>query len=99
MEELLQKVKTAIRIKHSVLDEDVADNIQACLLDLRMHGVVHKGEEDQLIQNAIKLYCKAEYTDDLTKAENYAQRYRELRDCLRVAEGYGWLDEVVENAD
>lgn len=99
MEELLQKVKTAIRIKHTALDDEILDNIQACLLDLQMHGIVHKGAEDQLIQNAVKLYCKAEYTDDLTKAEKYAQRYRELRDCLKVAEGYGWLDEVVDNAD
>ena len=99
MDEMLQKVKTAIRIKHTVLDSEIMDNIQACLLDLQMHGIVHKDVEDQLVQNAVKLYCKAEYTDDLTKAEKYAQRYRELRDCLKVAEGYGWKAEVVDNAD
>ena len=97
MEEMLQKVKTSIRVKHSVLDSDILDNIQACLLDLQMHGIVHKSLEDQLIQNAVKLYCKAEYTDDLTKAEKYAARYRELRASLKVAEGYGWKDEVVDN--
>ena len=94
MEELLEKVKLALRIKHTALDDDVADNIQACLLDLQMHGVVHKGAEDKLIQNAVKLYCKAEYTDDPAKAEKFGQRYKELRDCLRAAEGYGWVDEV-----
>lgn len=94
MEELLEKVKLALRIKHTALDDDIADNIQACLLDLQMHGVVHKGAEDQLIQNAVKLYCKAEYTDDPAKAEKFGQRYKELRDCLRAAEGYGWVDEV-----
>lgn len=99
MDELLEKVKLALRIKHSKLDDDIADNIEACLLDLRMHGIVHKDETDALIQNAVKLYCKAEYTDDLTKAEKYVQRYRDLRDCLKAAEGYGWTDEVVENAD
>lgn len=99
MEELVQKVKTSVRIKHSALDDEIQDNIQACLLDLQMHGIVHKGAEDPLIQNAVKLYCKAEYTDDLTKAEKYAVRYRELRDCLKVADGYGWVGEVVENAD
>lgn len=94
-QELLHKVKTAIRIKHTVLDDDVADNIQACLQDLQVHGIVHKGPEDPLIQNAVKLYCKAEYTDDTEKAEKYGRRYRELRDCLKGAEGYGWVDEVV----
>ena len=99
MDDLLDKVKLALRIKHTALDDDILDNIQACLLDLQMHGIVHKGETDALIQNAVKLYCKAEYTDDLTKAEKYVQRYRDLRDCLKAAEGYGWMDEVVENAD
>ena len=98
MEELLQKVKTALRIKHTALDGDLADNIQACLLDLQMHGITYADHTDLLIQNAVKLHCKAEYTDDLTKAEKYAARYRELRDCLKVAEGYGWKDEVVDNA-
>lgn len=99
MDELLEKVKLALRIKHSKLDDEIQDNIEACLLDLQMHGIVHKDETDPLIQNAVKLYCKSEYTDDLTKAEKYAQRYRELRDCLKAAEGYGWTDEVAENAD
>ena len=99
MDELLEKVKLALRIMHTKLDDDIVDNIEACLLDLRMHGIVHKDETDALIQNAVKLYCRAEYTDDLTKAEKYAQRYRELRDCLKAAEGYGWTDEVAENAD
>ena len=98
MEELLQKIKLALRISHAKLDDEIEDNIQACLLDLKMHGIDHKDGDDLLIQNAVKLYCKAEYTDDLTKAEKYAARYRELRDCLKVAEGYGWKDEVVDNA-
>ena len=96
MDELLEKVKVALRIKHSALDDDILDNIQACLTDLQMHGIAHADKTDPLIQNAVKLYCKAEYTDDLTKAEKYVQRYRDLRDCLKVAEGYGWKDEVVD---
>lgn len=94
MDEILQKVKTALRIKHNQLDEDIRDNIQACLQDLQMHGVVHAQETDILVQNAIKLFCKAEYTDDPAKAEKYGQRYKEMRDCLKLAEGYGHLDEV-----
>lgn len=95
MDELLQKVKTALRIKHTALDDDIADNIHACLLDLKVHGVEYAGPEDVLIQNAVKLYCKAEYTDDPAKAEKFGQRYEKLRDCLKAAEGYGWMDEVV----
>ena len=95
MDELLQKVKTALRIKHNVLDDDILDNIQACLLDLKLHGIIHAGAEDPLIQNAVKLYCKTEYADDPAKAEKYGDRYAKLRACLKSAEGYGWKDEVV----
>lgn len=94
MDEILQKVKTALRIKHTALDADILDNIESCLQDLRIHGVVHAGVEDVLIQNAIKLYCRAEYTDDPEKSDAFAQRYREMRNCLKHAEGYGWKDEV-----
>ena len=93
MDELLQKVKTAIRIKHTALDDDLADNIQACLLDLQMHGIAHADETDPLIQNAVKLYCKAAYTDDPVKAAEWLRRYEELKACLMMAEGYGWKAE------
>ena len=99
MEALLQKVKTALRIKHSALDTEILDNIQECLLDLRLHGIVHKGEEDPLIQNAIKLYCKTQYSDDPDLSDAYGERYRELRSSLKLAEGYGWVSEVADNAD
>ena len=99
MDELLEKVKTALRIKHSALDDDILDTIQSCLLDLRMHGIVHADETDPLIQNAVKLYCKTQYTGDPALSDVYEERYRELRGCLKVAEGYGWKDEVVADAD
>lgn len=95
MDELLEKVKLALRIKHAALDNDIRDNIQVCLLDLKVHGIVHKDHTDALIQNAVKLYCKAEYTDDPEKSDAFRERYVEMRNCLKAAEGYGWKDEVV----
>lgn len=94
MDELLEKVKIALRIKHTALDDDILDNVQSCLQDLRVHGIVHKDHTDVLIQNAIKLYCKAEYNDDPEKSDIYRARYVEMRNCLKAAEGYGWQDEV-----
>lgn len=91
--DLLAKVKTALRISHTALDEDVADSIAAALADLTAHGIVHAKDDDPLMQNAVKLYCRAEYTDDVAKAAEYRTRYKELRDCLKLAEGYGWTAE------
>ncbi len=93
-QDLLEKVKTSVRIGHNVLDIEVVDNIQAAVQDLQIHGVVYADIDDPLVLNAVKLYAKAEYTDDPDKAEAYRQRYKELRDCLKSAEGYGWTAEV-----
>lgn len=87
--DILQKIKLGLRTSHTKLDEDILADIEACRADLKMHGIVHAREDDPLIFNAIKLYCKSLYTDDPAKAEAFLQRYEKLRDCLKVAEGYG----------
>ena len=88
-QELLNKVKTSLRISHNVLDDDVADTIEACLADLKVCGVQTPDAADALILNAVKLFCKAAYTDDTGKAAAYQARYDSLKACLMMAEGYG----------
>lgn len=90
---LLQKVKTYLRRSHDKLDEDLNDTIAACLADLKVCGVQvpasdDNQEMDPLILNAVKLYCKAEDTDDPAKAAEYRRRYDTLKSCLMMAEGY-----------
>lgn len=90
---LLAKVKTSIRISHTALDEDVLDTINACLADLRMCGVqapltADEPLTDPLILNAVKLYCKASYTDDTGKAARYQEGYDTLKSCLMMAQEY-----------
>lgn len=92
---ILAKVKTSLRISHTVLDEDVADSVNACLADLRMAGILESKLDgsrglDPLILNAVKLYCKAGYTDDTAKAARYQDGYDALKACLMLAEGYGY---------
>ena len=90
--ETLDKVKQAIRRTHNKLDDDLRDEIESCLADLKMHGIVHKDDTDPLILNAVKLWCKAITTDDTVKAAEFNQRYIALRDHLKGAKGYGWED-------
>ena len=94
MEELLNKIKTSLRISHTALDEDVTDTIDACLADLRAVGVLAEMTDatkglDPLVLNAVKLYCKAAYTDDPAKAASYQRGYDSLKATLKIAEGYG----------
>ena len=97
-EHLLVKVKTSIRINHSVLDDDISDSVMACIADLRSVGVLEEklnvtGEVDPLILNAIKSYCKAEYTDDVAKAARYQAGYDSMKAHLMMAEGYGYEED------
>lgn len=86
----LEKIKLAIRRSHNKLDEDLQADIDAALADLRVVGIIHAGEEDPLIYNAIKLYCLSTNTDDSAKSVEYMDRYEKLKACLMMAEGYGW---------
>lgn len=94
--ETLQKVKLAIRVSHDKLDADIQGDIEACLMDLKVCGVIHKDDTDDLILNAIKLWCRSLYTDDPAKGTEYLRRYDALKSCLMMAEGYGWKDESDE---
>lgn len=93
----LEKIKLALRISHGKLDEDIQADIDACLADLRVCGVVHADESDPLMFNAIKLWCRALYTDDTTKAAEWQRRYDALKACLMNAEGYGWKEAATDD--
>ena len=95
MEELLSKIKTSLRISHDKLDDDVRDTIAACLADLKVCGLRDEVLDTSkellpLILVAIKLYCKADYTDDTAKAARYREGYDNLKSCLMMAEGYSY---------
>lgn len=86
----LTKVKLAIRISHNKLDEDIQADIDACLADLHLCGIIYAEKDDPLIFNAVKLYCRSIYTDDPARSAAYLDRYNNLKACLMMAEGYGW---------
>lgn len=85
----LEKIKTDLRISHSVLDGDLSDTVDACLADLKICGVASPDETDPAILAAVKLYCRAATTDDTGKADAYMERYNSLKATLMMAEGYG----------
>ncbi len=92
----LTKIKQAIRRTHDKLDEDLQADIDACMADLQLCGVVYADESDPLIFNAIKLWCRSLNTDDTAKAVEWMQRYEALKSSLMMAEGYGRPTEVAD---
>lgn len=89
---MLHKVKTALRITHNQLDDEIQSNIDAALADLEVCGVTFATIEDPLILNAVKLYCRSLHTDDPAKAAEWLRRYESMKASLMMAEGYGWED-------
>ncbi len=95
MAALLDKVKLNLRRSHNKLDDDLQDQIDACLADLKACGIVESKlviseDMDALIVNAVKLFCRAENADDPNKGAELMRRYEALKSCLMMAEGYGW---------
>ena len=86
---LLEKIKAGIRRTHDKLDDDLQGDIDACLADLEVCGIVYADVTDPLIVNAVKLYCRSTNTDDPAKAAEWLRRYESLKACLMMAEGYG----------
>lgn len=91
---MIEKIKLDLRISHSKLDSDIQADIDACKADLKICGIIHAPENDPLIFNAVKLWCRAAYTDDTAKSAEYLRRYEALKNSLRMAEGYGWKEEA-----
>ena len=90
---LIAKVKTAIRISHNKLDDEVGDDIATCLQELRVLGISapmpdDPQEMDPLILSAVKLHAKSNFTDDSAKAADYKKRYDSLVSFLMTASEY-----------
>lgn len=87
----LTAVKLALRISHTSLDADIAAEIDACMNDLAIVEIDQDKaiETDPAILSAIKLWCKAQYADDVEKFTAYRAAYDALKGTLMMAEDYG----------
>lgn len=85
---MLEKVKLALRIKSNKLDEEITDLIEACKIDLSLSGVKRIKGTDPLIQQAIKLYCKANFGLDNKDSEKYQKSYEMLKISLSLCGDY-----------
>lgn len=88
MEEILEKVRTALRIKSHVLDEELKDEIAACQIDLNLAGVNKTDLNDKLVIETVKLYCKAKH-DFGGQGERYERSYENLKRSMALSTKYG----------
>lgn len=86
--EVVGCVRTDLRITHAALDGDIYESIVSCLEDMQIVGIQTENRDDGVILAAVKLYCRAAYTDDTDKAAAYMSRYNAMKATLMMAEGY-----------
>lgn len=83
---MLQAVKKALRISHSYLDEEITSTIESARAELIRSGVSPSdanSSDNELINTAIKTYCKAIYANDTKMAEGYQKSFEYQCDNLR----------------
>lgn len=83
----LTEYKTALRISHNKLDENIKLDIEACKRDMERVGITYLDESDPIIHKVIELYLKWQY-DFLAEGERYEKAYKEMRDGLSLCGDY-----------
>lgn len=88
MATIVDKVREALRITHKKLDAELEDVIAACKTDLKIAGINKLNDDDPLVQQAIKTYAKAEYEQDVNKANRLTQAYVSLKISMSLCGDY-----------
>lgn len=90
---MLDTIKTALRISHSKLDDEINNTIAVARAEMIRSGInaVKVNDiifEDKLINEAIKTYCLYTYSNNDKMAEGYFKSWQYQVDNLRKSEGY-----------
>lgn len=85
---MLESIKLALRIKSSAFDIEIIDLMEAAKLDLSISGIKNINEEDPLILQAVKTYCKANFSMDNKDSEKYQRSYDMLKQHLALCGDY-----------
>ena len=84
---MLEKVKTALRIKTDAYNDELTDLIEAAKLDLGVAGVEVPAELDALLSKAVITYCKMSFgiPEDYDRLK---RSYDEQKALMSNATGY-----------
>lgn len=85
---MLESIKLALRIKSSAFDEEIIELIESSKIDLKISGITNINEEDPLVRQAIKTYCKANFGLDNKDSEKYQTSYESLKQHLSLCGDY-----------
>ena len=80
-----------LRISTTSRDTEIRQVIDSCLIDLSMGGVKRISDSDPAIQQAIKLYLKAQFGYD-ANASQFDMAYEHLKAALALCGDYNQED-------
>lgn len=85
---MLEKVKLALRITHTLLDDDITETIAQARAEMVRAGVKSEVADSNnlLVEGAIKTFCQMHYSNDSKMAEGYARSWEYQLDNLRKSE-------------
>lgn len=90
---MLEKVKLALRIKSTKLDDEINDLIEACKIDLSISGVRNIQETDPIIIRAVILYCKSQFGLSNSDSEKYQNSYDLIKMSLKLCGDYNAIQQ------
>lgn len=90
-DELVESAKGWLRITTDKRDDEIRQTMEACLIDLSNGGVKVIDLHDSAIQQAVKLYLKAQFGYDL-EAEKFGKAYEFLKAGLALSGDYNKED-------
>ena len=86
-DKLLPDARKWVRRSSAKLDDEIRQTIAACVLDMRNAGIIKIAVDDPLIQQAAKLYLKAQFGYD-DKSEKWMAAYEHLKAALSLSSEY-----------
>ena len=81
-----EEIRKSMRITHTLLDNEIAKNIDTALRDMRRVGI-NTETEDDLIDKACELYVKSQFNHQ-GRGEQYQKNYELLRDAMSLSQEY-----------
>lgn len=87
MDEILAKVKVALRIVTTDFDDELTDLINASVRDMNLAGVSETELTDPLIIRAVITYCKMNFGEP-DQYDRLKQSYDEQKAQMGMATGY-----------
>lgn len=83
---LVNVAKSALRLTTSALDDEISDEVDACLLRLHLAGA-DGADEDPLVKDAVRAYVRWQH-DFCGRGGEWKTCFEELRDAMGLSDEY-----------